>query len=153
MLFRSDYETMAFTRAELSLDMSDRGKATQFMLVKKPWGVRFKPREMSVIVNYHYDGQLTRISYVRSFFRFNCDWKKKLFSTSFTAQSEIVVTDRETGDIRIPRGRDSFYQRDSFFDKVSNFEDPGFWRDYNIIEPTESLEQAIGKLRKKVAER
>lgn len=151
--FYIDYETMAFTRAELSLDMSDRGKATQFMLVKKPWGVRFKPREMSVIVNYHYDGQLTRISYVRSFFRFNCDWKKKLFSTSFTAQSEIVVTDRETGDIRIPRGRDSFYQRDSFFDKVSYFEDPGFWRDYNIIEPTESLEQAIGKLRKKVAER
>ena len=150
--FYIDRQTLAFTRAELSLDMYDKGKATQYMLVKKPWGVRFKPREMTVLVNYHYDGQLTRISYVRSFFRFNCDWKKRLFSTSFTAQSELVVTDRQTEDFQIPRGRDSFYQRDSFFDKVSYFEDPDFWRDYNIIEPTESLEEAIGKLKKTVAE-
>ena len=150
--FYIDRETLAFTRAELSLDMSDRGKATQYMLVKKPSGVRFKPREMTVLVNYHYDGQLSRISYVRSFFRFNCDWKKRLFSTSFTAQSELVVTDRLTDGFSVPRGRDSFYQRDAFFDKVSYFEDPDFWRDYNIIEPTESLEEAIGKLKKTVAE-
>ncbi len=152
-LFYIDRETLAFTRAELSLDMSDRGKATRYMLVRKPMGVRFKPREMSVLVNYHYDGQQTRISYVRALFRFNCDWKRRLLATSFTAQSELVVTDRAVGKVKAPRGRDSFYQRDAFFDKVSYFEDPDFWHDYNIIEPSESLEQAIDKLRKRIAER
>jgi hypothetical protein len=33
---------------------------------------------------------------------------------------------------------------------VEYFEDPDFWADYNIIEPTESLQDAIGKLKKKV---
>jgi len=32
---------------------------------------------------------------------------------------------------------------------VDYFDDPNFWDAYNIIEPTESLEDAIGKLRKK----
>ena len=47
-----DRETLAFTRVELSLDMSDRQKATDVMLIKKPLGVRFKPKEMSLLVDY-----------------------------------------------------------------------------------------------------
>ena len=47
-----DQETLAFTRAELSLDMSDRLKATQMMLVKKPLGVRFRPKELSLLIDY-----------------------------------------------------------------------------------------------------
>lgn len=148
-VFHIDQETLAFTRAELSLDMRDREKATTRMLVRKPVGVRFKPREMSVTVSYTTQDNVTRINYVRTLFRFNCDWKKRLFSTSFTAMSELVVTDWTDQDVHPIKGRDTFYQRDAFFDKVDYFDDPNFWADYNIIEPTESLENAIGKLRKK----
>ena len=63
--------------------------------------------------------------------------------------SELVVTDWTDQDVHPIKGRDTFYQRDAFFDKVDYFDDPNFWADYNIIEPTESLENAIGKLRKK----
>ena len=69
-----DCETLAFTRVELSLDMSDRDKATAFMLVRKPAGVKFKPRELSCLVDYRFDGKVCRISYVRSNFRFSGDW-------------------------------------------------------------------------------
>jgi hypothetical protein len=46
------------------------------------------------------------------------------------------------------KGASSFSTRESFYDKVMFFDDPDFWKDYNIIEPTESLENAIGKLKK-----
>jgi len=144
-----DQETLAFTRAELSLDVSDREKATQLMLIKKPRGVRFRPKEMSLLVDYRYDNGLTHISYVRATFRFNCDWKRRLFATSFTAFCEMAVTGRTNRDVHPIRGRDSFDQRDAFFDKVDYFRDPVFWQDYNIIEPTESLDHAIGRLLKK----
>ena len=144
-----DQETLAFTRAELSLDVSDREKATQLMLIKKPRGVRFRPKEMSLLVDYRYDNGLTYISYVRATFRFNCDWKRRLFATSFTAFCEMAVTGRTNRDVHPIRGRDSFDQRDAFFDKVDYFRDPVFWQDYNIIEPTESLDHAIGRLLKK----
>lgn len=142
-----DQESLAFTRAELSLDVSDRQKATQMMLVRKPAGVRFRPKEQSFVVDYRRgaDG-LMRLSYLRTTFRFNCDWRRRLFATSFEAVCEMVVTSTAAGDVVPIRGRDSFDQRDAFFDKVDFFRDPDFWKDYNIIEPSESLDKAIGRI-------
>lgn len=147
--FYIDWETLAFTRIELSLDMSDREKATRVMLVNKPAGVRFRPRELTFLVNYNYDGKLSHISYVRSVFRFNCDWKKRLLATNFTAINEMVITDRTDQDVHpIPR-RDSFGERESLYDQAQFFEESDFWKGYNIIKPTESLEDAVDKLKKR----
>ena len=141
-----DNERLAFTRIELSLDMSDKEKATRTMLVRKPLGVRFKPRELTCVVDYRYADGVTRISYLRNIFRFNCDWKKRLFSTSFTATCEMAVTDRQTENVQPIVSRNSFDSRDSYYDKVEYFMDPEYWSNYNIIEPSESLDKAIRKL-------
>ena len=145
-----DQESLAFTRAELSLDMTDRRKATEMMLIRKPLGVRFKPRELSLLVDYRpgADGVM-RLSYIRTMFRFNCDWKRRLLATSFTACCEMAVTSSTDRDVKPIRGRESFDQRDAFFDKVDYFRDPTFWQDYNIIEPTETLDKAVLRLLKK----
>ena len=141
-----DAERLAFTRIELDLDMRDKEKATQTMLVKKPFGVRFKPRELSTVVDYRYDDGVTRISYLRNIFRFNCDWKRKLFSTSFTATCEMAVTDSQSDDVKPIASRNSFDSQDAYYDKVEYFLDPEYWRNYNIIEPSESLDKAIKRL-------
>ena len=60
----------------------------------------------------------------------------------------MVVTDRSQNRAHPLSGRVSFDSRDRFFDRVQYFEDPAFWEDYNIIEPTETLDKAIDKLLK-----
>ena len=61
----------------------------------------------------------------------------------------MVVTSREDNGVDKPlSGHETFDQRDAFYDKVDFFLDSTFWQDYNIIEPTESLDRAIGKLLK-----
>ena len=148
-----DQETLAFSRAELQLDMSNWRRAADYMLVSKPIGLHFRPKELGMTIAYHTDSLgVTRMSYVRNVMRFNCDWKRRLFASTFTTVSEMVVTDRKQHgrDIRRPRGRSSFGIRERFYDRVEYFEDPGFWADYNIIEPTESLENAIGRLKKRL---
>ena len=141
-----DCERLAFTRIELDLDMSDKEKATRTMLVKKPLGVRFKPRELSTVVDYRYEDGVTRISYLRNVFRFNCDWKRRLFSTSFTATCEMAVTDSQSDNVQPIASRNSFDSRDAYYDKVEYFLDPAYWSNYNIIEPSESLDKAIKRL-------
>ena len=141
-----DGDRLAFTRIELDLDMSDKEKATRTMLVRKPVGVRFKPRELSCVVDYRYEDGVTRMSYLRNIFRFNCDWKKRLFSTSFTATCEMVVTDSQSEDVQPIASRSSFDSRDAYYDKVEYFLDPEYWSQYNIIEPSETLDKAIKKL-------
>ncbi len=141
-----DCERLAFTRIELELDMSDKAKATRTMLVKKPFGVKFKPRELSCVVDYRYEDGVSRISYLRNTFRFNCDWKKRLFSTSFTATCEMAVTGVRSDNVKPIASRNSFDSRDAYYDKVEYFMDPDYWSNYNIIEPSESLDKAIKKL-------
>ncbi|MBR5634570.1 MAG: carboxypeptidase-like regulatory domain-containing protein [Prevotella sp.] len=145
-----DREKLAITRAELSLDMSNRDKVTDMILVRKPAGVKFKPKELVTLVDYRYENGVTRLNYIRNTFRFNCDWKRRLLATSFTACCEMVVTDHNPASNSHPiSGRDSFDSRDAFYDKVDFFRDPKFWEDYNIIEPSESLDNAIERLVKK----
>lgn len=143
-----DKERLSFTRAEFYLDMNDRNKATQAILRKKPFGLRFKPIEVSYLVNYTQRDGLTYLSYIRNGVRFKCDWKRKLFSTNYNILSEMVVTDgKEANPSAIPY-KLAFKQSQSLSDNVSNFADEDFWGSYNIIEPTESLESAVSKLKK-----
>lgn len=143
-----DSETLAFSRVELSLDVSDPGKATRLILVRKPLLLRFRPKEMSLVLNYRTgeDG-LTRLSYLRSVIRFDCDWRRRLFSTPYTVVNELVVTDRLEPAVPITRD-EMFRTSDILNDKAAEFLDPAFWEDYNIIEPSESLEHAIHRLKK-----
>lgn len=144
-----DRQTMAFTRVEMSLDMADVQRAAECILIRKPAGVRFKPRELTTIVTYRFDGVRCRMHYLHSDVRFNCDWKKRLFAAPFHVEAEMVVTDLLDDDAQPITSTESFRSRDSFFDKVSVFYDSDFWEDYNIILPSESLEQAIERLKKK----
>lgn len=143
-----DMETFAFTRVEQSLDVSDPLKATDAMLIRKPAGLRFRPRELNLVLNYSYDGKISRLSYVRTVFRFNCDWKKRFFRTVFSAISEMVVTNRYEGAAQPIDRTEAFKSRDSLSDQAEYYFDPDFWKAYNIIEPTTSLEHAIGRLKK-----
>ena len=148
-----DEESLAITRAELELDVRDWRQASDYMLVKKPIGLRFRPKQLTMIIGYTTDMQgITRMNYLRNEMRFNCDWKRRLFASAYTAVSEMVVTDRLASgrDAKRPSGRSSFGLKDRFYDRVEYFDDPDFWADYNIIEPTESLEHAIDKLKKKL---
>ena len=79
--------------------------------------------------------------------RFACDWRKRLFRTRYTTVNELVITDVMPEATAIDR-KERFRQRDILSDKAPEFLDPDFWKDYNIIEPTESLEHAIDRLRK-----
>ena len=142
-----DKERLSFSRAEFALNMDDQVKATEAILRRKPFGLRFKPLEVSFLVTYKEQEGVTRLSYIRNEVRFKCDWKRKLFSTNYTVVSEMVVTDGREAQSGIPY-RMSFKADQSLSDKVLDFADESFWGAYNIIEPTESLENAVNKLKK-----
>ena len=147
-----DQETLAFTRIDLSLDMSDPDKVSQMILKKKPLGLRFTPHELSIYIDYKTDNGVTRINYIRNVIRFRCDWKRKLFKSNYTVTSEMVVTDRQEGkDLKPIKSRDTFNRKDNFYDKVVYFNDPDFWGKENIIEPTEDLLKGIEKIKKRIS--
>lgn len=152
--FYIDQNTFTFTRAEIFLSMDDKNKATQAILRKKPFGLRFKPLEVSYEINYKEHQGRSYLYYVRNEVHFRCDWKRKLFSTSYRVVSEMVTTDRreftQLFRLKMSDYQQIFRPNQIFSDRVQDFYDPGFWENYNIIEPTESLESGINRLRKQL---
>jgi hypothetical protein len=143
-----DKERLSFTRAEFNLNMDDRNKATEAILRKKPYGLIFRPLEVSFLVTYKEREGLTYLSYIRNEVRFRCDWKRRLFATSYAIVSEMVVTDSRDGSPGSIPYRLAFKPNQSLSDRVSDFMDEDFWGAYNILEPTESLESAVNRLKK-----
>ncbi len=143
-----DAGSYAFTRIELSLDMRDEQKATRSVLISKPAGLRFHPKEMSVVIDYRMEGERWRLNYFRSVIRFACDWRKRLLHTNYTSVNELIVTDKYPEAAPIPR-KEQFRHRDALSEKAAFFADPDFWKDYNIIEPSTSLEHAVDRLMKR----
>lgn len=143
-----DRQSLAFSRAEFSFNMDDKQKVTQTILRKKPFKLNFKPEEVSFLVTYKQRDGISYLNYIRNEVRFKCDWKKKLFPTSYTILSEMVVTEGKERDINVIPYKASFKANQILSDRVGDFADANFWEDYNIIEPTESLESAVGKLKK-----
>lgn len=144
-----DQETLAITRAEFQLDMSDKDKAVRAILRKKPAGLRFRLQEVNYLVTYRYLEGKSYLNYLRNEIRFKCDWKRRLFASTFTTTTEMVMVDRTDDPEEGIRRKDSFRPQEIFYDMVDEYWNEDFWKDYNIIEPTESLESAVKKLKKK----
>lgn len=141
-------DNMAITRAEFSLDLSDENKASSAFVLKKPAGLIFMPITTSYLVNYKETGGKYYLNYVRVDLKFRCDWKKRLFKNYYTIVSELAITDRHEDNITRFAYQDLFRSSMVFSEKVQNFTDANFWGESNIIEPEESIENAIKKLAK-----
>ena len=60
----------------------------------------------------------------------------------------MVDVEREDNPKRVISRREAFKPKQIFYDVIKDYWNENFWKDYNIIEPTESLEKAVKKLRK-----
>lgn len=147
-VFYIDAESFTVSRVEFSLDMKDKSKVTRSILQKKPLGLRFTPLEVSGVVTYKTSEGKSHINYVSTKIRFKCDWKKRLFSSSYTSVAEMVMVDRNDSPDAKSKFAETYGKRKIFADMVDYYWEPDFWKDYNILEPTESLEKAVNKLKK-----
>lgn len=141
-----DQETLSFTKAEFEMDMSDKEKATRALLRKRPRGLRFNPQDVEFTVTYRLIDGVSYLNYVHARSRFKCDWKRRLFSSGYTTDAEMVMIDRTDSPQEGISRKMAFGQNEIFDDKVAAYWDDAFWEDYNIIAPTETLEKAVGKL-------
>lgn len=143
-----DQENYTISRMEFKIQMDDPEKVTNLILKKKPATLHFKPVSLTYLVDYRLQGSRSFLNYVRSDIRFKCDWKKRLFHTSYGITTEMVMTDWVNNPSERISGKEAFKNTQVFSDKLADFYDDAFWGEYNIIEPTESLEHAVQKLKK-----
>tara|TARA_R110002073_G_scaffold159955_2_gene315404 strand:- start:338 stop:1639 length:1302 start_codon:yes stop_codon:yes gene_type:complete len=147
-----DAETFALVSANYSLNVENKDEAVKLFLRKKPRMVRVEPEEASYRVDYKStpDGKWY-YSYSNVQLAFRVKWRKKLFSSIYTLNIEMAVTDW-TNNFTTSLIKDNKLKPTVILsDEASGFSDPEFWGEYNIIEPEKSIESAIKKISRQLS--
>lgn len=151
--FYVDMQKLAITEAEFELNTENAEEAARLFIQRKPMGMSIIPEKAAYRVKYTIEADQWYFSYARAEVRFKVSWKKRLFNSTYSTMSELAITDRTTEGIEKFAGKERFRTNDIMNDKVYIFFDQGFWEGYNLIEPDQSIENAIRRLNRKYLRR
>ncbi len=141
------------TEAEFELNTDNKEEAARLFIQRKPMGMSIIPEKAVYRAKYTIEENLWYFTYARAEVKFKVAWKKKLFNTTYSTMSEVAITDRTYEGIEKFAAKERFRRNDIMGEKVFIFFDQGFWEGYNVIEPDQSIENAIRKLNRKYLRR
>lgn len=149
--FYISQDNLALSMAEFSLDLSDKTKAESFYIKKKPMGLTMTPTSTSYLVTYKMqpNGKYY-VNYVRNEIKFKADWKKKWFNSYYTVMSEMAITSISNKEAAKIPSDEAFKQNMVLNDRIQDLQDENFWGSSNIIEPEQSIQNAIKKIAKQM---
>ncbi|NDV44954.1 carboxypeptidase-like regulatory domain-containing protein [Muricauda sp. 40Bstr401] len=146
-----DVENKILTNANFSLNITDRKKAAELFVRRKPARVNVWPTQVSYRVDYREKNGKWYYGYSSVTMEFKVDWEDKWFNSIYSMNAEMAITDWEnnmTGEL--PRNRERIKKSIIMSDEATGFSDPDFWGEYNIIEPEKSIESAIKKIQRQL---
>lgn len=145
-----DMESLAVISATFNLNVENKKAVSSMVTQKKPSGSEVYPTEAIYQINYRESKGKWFFAYSRADISFRVNWDKKLFNSTYESTIELAVTDWKSGFDNSRKSTERLKQNVIMIDKVSNFADPDFWGEYNIIEPEKSIESAIKKIQRKM---
>ncbi len=146
-----DVQTHALISAMYSLDVTNRKRAAKLFVKKKPRDIFVYPTAVSYRVDYRKKDDKWYYGYSNAQLTFKIKRKGKWFKTTYSVNSEMLVTDWEfNSEKEKPKFKDRMRYSIIISDEASGFSDPDFWGEFNVIEPDKPIENAIKKIRKKL---
>ncbi|QKX07374.1 carboxypeptidase-like regulatory domain-containing protein [Aquimarina sp. TRL1] len=146
-----DAKTMALTKATLSLNLSDKEKASKMFVKKKPGSAKVYPTEVSYDIYYREKAGKWYYGYGKIDLAFKINWKKRLFNSHYKLNVELAITDwKKNQEDLFLKASERLKSSVVISDEASGFSDPQFWGDYNVIEPERPIESVIKKIKKQL---
>lgn len=146
-----DAQSLALISAQFELILTDKKKATEFFVLKKPYKADVTPIDAKYYVDFNQKDGKWYHSYSRIDLGFKINWDKKIFNSVYYSTMELAVTDWEvTNEDDVIKYKDRLSKSVVMSDEASGFSDPEFWGEYNLIEPEKSIEIAIKKIQRQL---
>ncbi len=146
-----DSESFALISADYELNVENKDEAVKLFLRKKPRKVDVEPVTARYKVDYKITNGKWYYSYSNLQLAFRVKWPKKLFSSTYTLDVEMAVTDWNNNMVAKVNPENRIRPSIILSDEASGFSDPEFWGEYNIIEPEKSIESAIRKISRQLS--
>lgn len=146
-----DVEKRTLTSAIFFLNITDKDKAAQLFVRRKPAKVDVWPTEVAYRVDYREKEGRWYYGYSSVSMEFKVNWADKWFNSVYSMTAEMAITDWEKNmSGELPKNRERIKKSIIMGDEAIGFSDADFWGEYNIIEPEKSIESAIRKIQRQL---
>ena len=146
-----DGENKILLSATYSLNVSNRDMASKLFVKKKPRNAKVWPVKVSYRVDYAERNSKWHYSYSNASIDFKGNWDKKIFNSTYSLSSEMAITDwTENETLNFPKRKDLVDPSVILADSKIGFKDLNFWGEDNIIEPENTIQNAIKKIQRKL---
>ena len=146
-----DGENKILLSATYSLNVSNKGMASKLFVKKKPRHAKVWPTRVTYRVDYAERNSKWYYSYSNASIDFKVNWDKKIFNSTYSLSSEMAITDWiENEALDFPKRKDLVDPSVILADSKIGFKDLNFWGEDNIIEPENTIQNAIKKIQRKL---
>jgi hypothetical protein len=141
-----DIDSYALVRADFMISPKGLENAADILVRKSPRKLKVKPTFSSFVVNYVNRNSTWYLNYIREEVEFRIRKKFSFYGTTFRSRAEMVITQTDSTGVKRLKSNTTVRSNDIFVEKIGTY-DPEFWGGFNIIQPDESLEQALQKIK------
>ncbi len=139
-------KSMAISQVEFGYPSSTVKLAAASLVKSKPKLARLTPLQVSYQVKYREIKGRWHIHYVKSELAMRCNWKKRLFNSTFRAVLEMVVTDRQPMSALPFEKSEVANQKLIFSSEAPKYFDGSFWENFSIIKPEDDIIKSLKKI-------
>lgn len=134
-------------KAIFEMNVSNQEAAASLFVRKKPARVKLWPTSVNYQVDYSPQGDSWSYQYSKMEMNFTANWKNRLFNTQYQIWAEMAVTDQKTPSLIYSGDRSDLIKPSVVLsESTKGFGRPDFWGEYTVIEPDQSIEQAIERI-------
>jgi len=146
-----DGKNKVLLSANYSLNVTNREKSSKLFVSKKPKKADVWPTKANFRVDYTESDGKWYYNYSNLSLDFKVNWDKKIFNTTYSLSSEMVITDwKKNINLDYPKRKEFLNPSVILTDSKLGFNDSEFWGTENIIEPENTIQNAIKKIQRKL---
>ena len=146
-----DGENKILLSATYSLNVTNKDMAAKLFVKKKPRHAKVWPTRVTYRVDYAERNKKWYYSYSNASIDFKVNWDKKIFNSTYSLTSEMAITDwTENETLDFPKRKELVDPSVILADSKIGFKDLNFWGEDNIIEPENTIQNAIKKIQRKL---
>ena len=139
-----DMSSFALVQAEFELSRSGLKFGQESLIKKKPKDFFVRLLQVNYFVNYRHSEGKWHLSNAQASLSLRVKSKKDKINSLFLSTCELLITEFNPADGTHFKRTEIFNSKDIFAEIINNY-DEDFWRDYNIIKPSEDLQKELKK--------
>lgn len=124
-------------------------EAGKTLIKDKPRLAKLTPIQVSYEVKYREFKGRWYLYYAKNELKIKCNWRKKLFNSTFHSVSEMVITDRYLMGVQPFEKNEIAKSQLVFSEEAAKYYDGSFWENYTIIKPEDDIRNALEKIKAK----